>query len=275
MEANAPSGKLKQTVYLLPLFVLVAGFLACFSCAALSSAYWDLLALLLIISLASLLVGAVLGFLFGIPRLNKKYDPREEYDRNTKYRPNTNLEEISDWLTKIIIGVTLTQLTKIPVYLQDMADRLLTDRACMSMNCDLAKPSLIALLIYFTIAGFITGYIYTRLHLPNLLSLMEENRIKAAELLLWQKGMKNDIPSGGEYGATPKVATLTEEETEILRKIKAHDNRLTGRYQMSIPEKAAVNVLLAKGIITAFRENPPEGKTVFSIVDKDILERFA
>lgn len=198
MEANEPSGKMKQTVYLLPLFVLIAGFLACFSCAALSSAYWDLLALLLIISLASLLVGMVLGFLFGIPRLNKNYDPRDEDDRSTKYQPNTNLEEISDWLTKIIIGVTLTQLTKIPGYLQAIADELLTDRSCLSMNCDLAKPSLIA-----------------------------------------------------------------------------HDNRFTGRHRMSIAEKAAVNVLLAKGIIAVLRENAPNGKAALSIVDEDILQRFA
>jgi hypothetical protein len=29
------------------------------------------------------------------------------------YRPNTNLEQISDWLTKILVGVGLTQLAQV------------------------------------------------------------------------------------------------------------------------------------------------------------------
>jgi hypothetical protein len=44
---------------------------------------------------------------------------------------------------------------------------------------------------------------------------------------------------------------------------------------MSIAEKAAVNVLLAKGIIAVLRENAPNGKAALSIVDEDILQRFA
>jgi len=37
------------------------------------------------------------------------------------YSGNTNLEQISDWLTKILVGVGLTQLREIPGQVQRLA----------------------------------------------------------------------------------------------------------------------------------------------------------
>jgi len=73
--------------------------------------------------------------------------PGVDGGRTTKYMPNTNLEDVSDWLTKIIIGVTLTQLTKIPGYLQSIADNILVNSNCNTMNCNFAGTVIISLLI--------------------------------------------------------------------------------------------------------------------------------
>ncbi|NCC33972.1 MAG: hypothetical protein EOM24_18450, partial [Chloroflexia bacterium] len=70
-------------------------------------------------SFASLLAGLLFGFLFGIPRVLQGNQPSEpptpappaenapesEQKTQTLYRlqVNTNLEQISDWLTKIIV----------------------------------------------------------------------------------------------------------------------------------------------------------------------------
>ncbi|MDQ2643463.1 MAG: hypothetical protein M3020_06600 [Myxococcota bacterium] len=82
-----------------------------------------------LVSGAAALVGILLGFLFGIPRTtvaerapNPVTDPpggREPVPAGTSplsapYSVNTNLEQISDWLTKILVGVGLTQLNEIP-----------------------------------------------------------------------------------------------------------------------------------------------------------------
>jgi len=274
MEEKEHPAPIKRAVHLLPLSLLIAGITAIVFCATISPTFWDYLGLLLIISLAALLGGAVLGFLFGIPRLNRDYDPRDEGDRRTKYTPNTNLEDVSDWLTKIIIGVTLTQLANIPGYFRGIADSILTDTTCAVVNCAFAKPSIISLLIYFIIAGFLTGYVYTRLYLPNLFAIMEENRIKEAESLLWKKGMKNATQSGEEQETATRLSALTEEENALLRKIKSHNNRLTDQYRLTVREKAAVNVLLAKGIVAVHRERLPEGKEVVCIVDEELLLRL-
>jgi hypothetical protein len=57
-------------------------------------------------------VGAVLGFIFGIPRALQA--PNLQVDaKYTHYVVNTNLEQISDWLTKILVGVSLVQIANI------------------------------------------------------------------------------------------------------------------------------------------------------------------
>ncbi len=65
---------------------------------------------------ASLVAGSVIGFLFTLPRSVSVAtgEGRAEGLSNITVRPNTNLEEVSDWITKIIVGLTLTQLGKIP-----------------------------------------------------------------------------------------------------------------------------------------------------------------
>jgi hypothetical protein len=73
---------------------------------------------------ATLLLGGSIGFLFGLPRtmINDRLPPKDtttnlnagnEGIRDLEFQPNTNLEEISDWLTKILVGVGLTQLSGI------------------------------------------------------------------------------------------------------------------------------------------------------------------
>lgn len=46
---------------------------------------------------AAWLIGALLGFIFGVPHM------RENAPNGDRYRPGTSLEEISDWLTKMVI----------------------------------------------------------------------------------------------------------------------------------------------------------------------------
>ena len=64
---------------------------------------------------ASTLVGSAVGFLFGVPVREREpeTDNTGTVKRSIGYRPNTNLELISDWLTKIIVGIGLVQFPKI------------------------------------------------------------------------------------------------------------------------------------------------------------------
>src|SRR5262245_38208292 len=77
----------------------------------------------LLLAGGGLLIGGLFGFLFGIPRSLQRpsvkgdgsggASDKPEGPQSPAYRPNTNLEEISDWLTKILVGVGLTQISRL------------------------------------------------------------------------------------------------------------------------------------------------------------------
>ena len=64
------------------------------------------------ISLACGGIGALLGFLFGLPRSLPETSGRNRGLHG--YLDNTNLLDVSDWLTKIIVGLSLVQIGKLP-----------------------------------------------------------------------------------------------------------------------------------------------------------------
>src|SRR5665647_3653800 len=80
----------------------------------LQKAGWKVLFLFILIASASYISGFFLGFLFGIPKRNT--------DKESAYNLSTNLVDISDWLTKIIIGLGLVEIRRIPGYLQSVGE---------------------------------------------------------------------------------------------------------------------------------------------------------
>ncbi len=145
----------------------------------------------LVITGASFTVGCLVGFLFGIPRSVKRGvapAPVEGAGRATQrsgeavgqstppgareageriaFRDNTNLEEISDWLTKILVGVGLTQLQKLPQALPRLAEFLGKGFG----DSPLKDVFVLSLAIYSALVGFFFCYLLTRLRLPRALS---------------------------------------------------------------------------------------------------------
>ncbi len=113
-------------------------------------------------SLASLALGFVFGFIFGVPKLqtalisNTSAQALGLRDDVPRLKVNTNLEDISDWLTKVLVGATLTQISKIPPGVKKIAEYMSTqDDTLTQFNC--------AILLYFTAFGFLAGYIMTRM----------------------------------------------------------------------------------------------------------------
>jgi hypothetical protein len=74
-----------------------------------AGAFWDIttFGILFLLSLAATGGGGIVGFVFGVPR----YRTSAHVDGTFQY--NSNLEQVSDWLTKIIIGATLVEIDSI------------------------------------------------------------------------------------------------------------------------------------------------------------------
>src|ERR1700733_5605774 len=118
-------------------------------------------------------LGSLVGFLFGIPRTLQNLAPaskppspaadgntaQDAHDDNGYHQVvNTNLEQISDWLTKILVGVGLTQLDKIPHKLMGLAEYF-------GPGVGGNAPVTLAILLNSMVFGFFAGYLLTRLFL--------------------------------------------------------------------------------------------------------------
>ena len=131
--------------------------------------------------LACTVTGGIIGFLFGIPRVlqhnntaaaiasqtdKSNVDSERTNKHSYEMLVNTNLEQISDWLTKIIVGVGLIELRNLPIALQGLA-RYLTAGFENSENLQAFAATIV---VYFSIIGFIVGYLLTRIYLSQAFS---------------------------------------------------------------------------------------------------------
>ncbi len=68
----------------------------------------------------------------------------------------TNLDDVSDWLTKIVVGVGLVELRKIPGTIYHYS-------VLIAGSDQQVAPLISAVIVYFTVLGFMTGYLTTRM----------------------------------------------------------------------------------------------------------------
>ena len=125
---------------------------------------------------AALLTGGLLGFLFGVPHTRddeSTTNAEVPHDGSgaspalgtrssqPRYRHNTSLEQISDWLTKILVGVGLIEIKSISENLWVMATALRKGFG----GPEGSEAFALTLLIYFFACGFIFGFLWARLYL--------------------------------------------------------------------------------------------------------------
>ncbi len=125
---------------------------------------------------ASAMVAWLLGLLFGIPRsIARPGDPAPAAANSAQasaaqptLRVNTNLEDVSDWLTKTLIGVGLTQLFSLPHKLWQYA--LAIDLASLNGKAG-GAVFILGMALTGGAGGFWVGYVTTRTFLTFLFDL--------------------------------------------------------------------------------------------------------
>lgn len=105
---------------------------------------------------AAAVSGAVAGFLFGVPRFAR---PEGEPSARTRLAINTNLVDVSDWLTKLLLGATLTQLGNIPGFVWGAAGAL------VQPDVPGHRAVTAAVLVYYAASGFLGFYLITQIYL--------------------------------------------------------------------------------------------------------------
>lgn len=114
-------------------------------------------------AMSCLATGALVGFLFGVPKFTRKSN------ESIKYRPNSNIELVSDWLTKMLVGVGLVEFRNIGGFLSDTSTELGKSLASQVSGFSASEAASFsqALIVYFFVAGMIQGYLLTRMYLSG------------------------------------------------------------------------------------------------------------
>jgi hypothetical protein len=137
--------------------------------------------------LAYFVLGGLAGFIFGVPKIVANNSAsttslkdisalpasNEKNASKNIIQENTNLTQISDWLTKVIIGAGLVELKQIPPFIVETAKKM-----ARGISAGVLKPenvdSLVvlsgAIIVYFLVWGFVSGYLVMRLVITELLS---------------------------------------------------------------------------------------------------------
>lgn len=220
---------------------------------AVGAAMWvgwkaDSVAPVLLWVFASFAAGGMMGFLFGIPKsgLTLKAEPRSnavtgvpaasaqaatgvlaQADSAQRARPNTNLEEVSDWLTKIIVGLTL-------VHANDLLEKVgrICFRAAAAIRANPTASDIsaaTALVVGFALIGFLAVYLYMRLFLQGAMARSDEqmmNRyldaVDEAERIGAKEASPDDsapvpvVPSAASLTAAQAVADVAPSDPELI-----------------------------------------------------------
>jgi hypothetical protein len=210
---------------------------------------------------ASLVLGALLGFLFGIPR-TLQYDrvdleaiehstQHEAGDTKRKsspsYAANTNLEQISDWLTKILVGVGLTQLTKLPDAMGSLSIALAPGLGRQAESGTFG----VMIVVFFAVDGFLYGYLWTRLYLPA--------QFRRADVLssLNERVAKAEAASIKATEVSEQAAAATEGIARQLEEQAAHDAKALALVARQLTLIEGAPAITPRELEDALREASP------------------
>lgn len=125
---------------------------------------------------AATATGSLFGFLFGVPKsaptmgAGAVSNPAEE----TRYVPNTSLETISDWLTKVIVGIGLVEYQAAV----NLIARVGRSAGTAMGGTDDAIWGVIAtsLLVHNLLMGFFQGFLVAYIYLPKVFDAIAGRR---------------------------------------------------------------------------------------------------
>jgi hypothetical protein len=127
---------------------------------------WVALGCALLIALAASVAGALTGFVFGIPKTTataSSSTAQGTVRATSEYQGNSNLEQISDWLAKILVGASLVQLGTIRDEFNAFGSRL-DESGILGSGGWIVGP---ALVIAYSVSGFLIAYLWARIYMAS------------------------------------------------------------------------------------------------------------
>ena len=165
----------------------------------------------LMVGTAALAVGALFGFLFGIPRGPVEAEPATAAPP-TDYRPSNSLEQVSEWLTKILVGAGLVQLSQIKTALNSLGGAITGSLSVPPPGTGLVSQ-LVA--VVFVVYGFLISFLWTRLYYSQLQTIFDRNLRVALVTEIKKKEQYRALASDLATGAITTPSTPATETKEF------------------------------------------------------------
>ncbi|MFC4818494.1 pYEATS domain-containing protein [Flavobacterium sp. GCM10023249] len=195
---------------------------------------------LLMVAVASFSGGGAIGFLFGIPK-SEKVIAKSDNGTTTavkNYSDNTNLEEISDWITKIIVGISFIKFRTVMSWLSESAQSM-ADSLNPGSDFNFYVFSY-ALIVFYFLTGSGLLYLWCRTSLSDILEMSKRNkelRDKNEELETKNKvideknySLKTTVQKmANETNLNNLVSTLESSELKTLENNEGYEPNTTFR----------------------------------------------
>ena len=151
-------------IYIPVLGILGIGVILVYVRQVPSGMEWSVFGTAVAIAGAAGLTGGIVGFLFGIPHtIQGTATPTD----GPQYQGNTNLEQVSDWLTKIIVGVGLVEIGRALPSLARLGRNLKAPLGGLTSSSAFG----LGLILSYLALGFLFLYLWARERLPRELQL--------------------------------------------------------------------------------------------------------
>jgi Flp pilus assembly protein TadD len=159
---------------------------------------------------AAALIGSVGGFIFAVPRALAGESVNTTGTERVAFAVNSNLEKISDWVTTIVVGLTLVELRNIP----DQFSRF-GNWASSGIAESGARTVFTGLAAYGLAAGFFFAYVWSRLIFRVLLEQTERDAQDAAEMSRQQveSALGERVLTGSDAEDADRKAIAVQTET--------------------------------------------------------------
>jgi hypothetical protein len=232
VESNRSAGQIKRAgiAVVVASLIAIGVWIVCLGIYAWAVGGADAFGIGLVVGVAALLAGALLGFIFAIPR---NPSPPAGSSATGWYRSNSNLEEISDWLTKILVGLGLVQFGR----LLDGSHTVVDSISAALGNETGSDTFAAAVLVIFSVTGFLSGYVITRVRLGPAFAQSEQAMRDYLDAIDQRVASVDEkVASVGE-----KVASVHEKVASVDEKVASVDEKVEAK-MATVDEKVEASI---------------------------------
>lgn len=204
----------------------------------------------LLLALASFITCFFTGTLFGMPKRNNERGSKNDYALNN------SLVEVSDWLTKILVGLVLINLKEIPSYFIRLGEYV---SISTKYKDELLNIYTIGIVIYFGFLGLYIGYNYMRLVLSNKYKKADDRIIRKALEEEKEKVLKIKEECNQKDLKINQIESIVKDKEQITKALIKKINE---------PETFQINKESAIKKIMGSKDVNEDKKTIEQYVDK-------